>query len=292
MPEPLPEPVPEPVADVVADVVAAPDDMLPAADEGEDEDTPDEAAIAAMLANVVAAPPEGPDPLDRLSRIENPAEPAAGERSARPSLFGARRPAAPAAAAEKPAERTPRAGEPVTRMRAPAPRPAEPARPVSPSPDELASPRLVPMRERLAATATPDPSPPVHERRERPRIGRIVVSVQPPSGPTPASDAEQDVVAAAVTLIVARAADLAGQVDPEQKVPVDLVLEHCRDTIERVIAILARASSTEVQRIMGDLGEVQDLIMLMLLEKGHAPADDAITLLLQIRRELETLRAA
>jgi hypothetical protein len=95
-----------------------------------------------------------------------------------------------------------------------------------------------------------------------------------------------------VTLIVARAADLAGQVNPDEKVPVDLVLEHCRETTERVIAILARSTSAEVQRITGDLGEVQDLIMLMQLEKGHAPADDAITLLLQIRRDLETLRAA
>jgi hypothetical protein len=34
-----------------------------------------------------------------------------------------------------------------------------------------------------------------------------------------------------------------------------------------------------------------DTIMLMQLEKGHAPADDALTLLLQLKRELETLRA-
>ena len=40
-----------------------------------------------------------------------------------------------------------------------------------------------------------------------------------------------------------------------------------------------------------DLGEVMDLILLMQLERGHAPADDALTLILQLRRELETLRA-
>jgi hypothetical protein len=34
-----------------------------------------------------------------------------------------------------------------------------------------------------------------------------------------------------------------------------------------------------------------DLILLMQLERGHAPADDALTLILQLRRELETLRA-
>ncbi|MFP5479505.1 MAG: hypothetical protein ACLGIE_07430, partial [Alphaproteobacteria bacterium] len=71
-----------------------------------------------------------------------------------------------------------------------------------------------------------------------------------------------------------------------------LVLEHGRETTERLITILSRANSPELLRIKGDLGEVQDLIMLMQLEKGHAPADDALTLILQLRRELETLRAA
>ena len=86
--------------------------------------------------------------------------------------------------------------------------------------------------------------------------------------------------------------DLAGEIDPEAKVPVDLVLEHGRETAEEVMSILSEGRSEGLRRIKGSLGEVQDLIMLMQLEKGHAPADDALMLLLQIRRDLETLRAA
>jgi hypothetical protein len=70
---------------------------------------------------------------------------------------------------------------------------------------------------------------------------------------------------------------------------VDLILDHSRETVEQVIALLGPARSTGLRRVLGDLGEIQDIIMLMQLEKGHAPADDALTLLLQIRRDLETL---
>jgi hypothetical protein len=108
----------------------------------------------------------------------------------------------------------------------------------------------------------------------------------------PVSAVEQALLDEAVGLIVARTAELVGEVNPDEKVPVDLILDHGRETAERLMAILSRATSPEIRRIKGDLGEVQDLIMLMQLEKGRAPADDALTLLLQLRRELETLRAA
>ncbi|NJS39403.1 MAG: hypothetical protein HC783_10705 [Rhodobacteraceae bacterium] len=81
-------------------------------------------------------------------------------------------------------------------------------------------------------------------------------------------------------------------IDPEEKLPIDLILEHGRETTEQVMDLLSRGGSAALRRINGDLGEVLDLIMLMQLEKGHAPADDTVTLLLQIRRDLETLRAA
>ena len=69
----------------------------------------------------------------------------------------------------------------------------------------------------------------------------------------------------------------------------DLILDHARETGERVQALVARGQSDAMRRINSDVGEVMDLIMLMQLEKGHAPADDALTLILQLKRELETL---
>ena len=101
---------------------------------------------------------------------------------------------------------------------------------------------------------------------------------------------EQGLVDEAVGLIAVRSAGLAGVVDPEGKVPVDMILEHARETSEQLQNVVSRGRSEEMRRISSDVGEVLDLIMLMQLEKGHAPADDALTLLLQLKRELETLR--
>jgi hypothetical protein len=130
------------------------------------------------------------------------------------------------------------------------------------------------------------------ERRARPRIAARVVSVRPAPAPTAIGGQDQDILDAAIALVMTRAADLAGWIDPEAKVPVDQILQHGRETAERLSEIIGRGQSESLRRIKGDIGEVLDLIMLMQLEKGHAPADDALTLLLQIRRELETLRAA
>ena len=92
-------------------------------------------------------------------------------------------------------------------------------------------------------------------------------------------------------LITERSVALGAEVDPEGKVPVDLILEHARETGEQVMTIVSRGQSDAMRRINEDLGGVLDTITLMQLEKGHAPADDALTLILQLKRELETLRA-
>jgi hypothetical protein len=133
------------------------------------------------------------------------------------------------------------------------------------------------------------------ERRERTRIAARpvlsapVAAVEPPVS-IPA--AEKDLLDSAIRQIEARSAELAALIDPDEKIPVDMILDHSRETIEQVIAVLGPARSDGLRRIVGDLGEIQDIVMLMQLEKGHAPADDALTLLLQIRRDLETLYAA
>jgi hypothetical protein len=125
------------------------------------------------------------------------------------------------------------------------------------------SPRAIMRREPKAEADTPAP------RRERPRIAARAM----PAAPAPA------------------ATPTVSEVDPEAKVPVDLILDHARETGELLSAVVSRGQSSEMRRINNDLGGVMDTIMLMQLEKGHAPADDALTLLLQLKRELETLRA-
>jgi hypothetical protein len=155
-----------------------------------------------------------------------------------------------------------------------------------PSPQDIVAPRVTisrVAREEGAST----------ERRERPRIAPRVQPAEP-AAPTALQElpaAEKLLLDQAVTLIVARSTELADQIDPDERLPVDLILENCRETAEQVQTLLNRGGTTHMRRISTSLGEVQDLIMLMQLERGHAPADDALTLILQLRRELETLRA-
>jgi hypothetical protein len=155
---------------------------------------------------------------------------------------------------------------------------------------DLATPRFVPMRDR-PQSGSGSGEPPRSDRRERARIARIVsaepVAVEPVTVPA----AEVDLLDNAIQHIVARSAELIGTVDPDEKISVDAILDHSRETIEQVLSLLGQARSTGLRRVVDDLGEIQDIIMLMQLEKGHAPADDALTLILQIRRDLETLRA-
>jgi hypothetical protein len=152
--------------------------------------------------------------------------------------------------------------------------------------DAQFSPRAIMARER---PIDPEAAAP---RRERPRIAARAVAASAPPVAVDVPPVEAALVDAALEVIVARSADLHDVIDPESKVPVDTILDHTRETTERVMEIIARAQSEELRRINGDLSEVLDLILLMQLEKGHAPADDALTLILQLRRELETLRAA
>lgn len=288
---------------------------------------PDDAVIAAMLASAAATPSQSRTARERPQRdgaaAKGPTTAPPGARAGAPQLFGSRKttaenatdqpaPGYPEAASEMEARadietdrpdtetpvteapaRQPRTAEPVARIRAvagaraPSSQPAE--EPVGPT----ASPRVAVLRDRRPEPATPERT----ERRERPRIAARIATAAPAPiapdlavGPIPAT--EQALLEQAVNLITTRSAALAEMIDPDEKLPVDLILEHGRETTEQVIDLLSRGGSAALRRINGDLGEVLDLIMLMQLEKGHAPADDTITLLLQIRRDLETLLAA
>lgn len=217
-----------------------------------------------------AVPPEEPAPA---MRAERPAD--------RPRLFD-REPRARLVAAVEPST-APLRTTPITRSpRAVAAAPS--AAPAAVAEDQF-SPAAIMRRE----PRTPDAPPP---RRERPRIApRAMPVATAPTSAASVPSSEQALVDEAVGLIVVRSTGLAGVVDPEGKVPVDLILEHARETSEQLQSVVSRGRSDEMRRISSDVGEVMDLIMLMQLEKGHAPADDALTLLLQLKRELETLRA-
>ena len=260
------------------------------------EDLAEDTAEAAELDIVEELEPEPepdlapePEPAPRPEPTPAPSAPVE-----RPSLFKRDprpRPAEPAAPPREerapPMERRPREA-PIQRLPAAARAAAAPAAPAAPAMDEaMFSPMAIMRRDQQAATDQPAP------RRERPRIAARAVPTSPAPAAAPAVDIGQDggLADEAIAMIKARAAALESEIDFDAKVPVDLILEHTRETGEQVMAVVSRGRSDAMRRINSDLGEVLDHIMLMQLEKGHAPADDALTMILQLRRELETLRA-
>jgi hypothetical protein len=265
---------------------------LRAEPEDEGEGTP----IAELEAETPAPEPEpqldAKEPAaETVIEVPEP-EVAAPRPISRPRLFDREPLAQPSEAVARPrpdptphATPIPRSPAP-PRIPAPAAATSPPVRP-SAADESQYSPRAIMMRERRVETEAPAP------RRERPRIAARAVSA-PAGPPEPVQIAAADLALLdeAIDLIVARSTGLEQEIDPEARVPVDQILDHSRETTEEVIAILSRGRSEDLRRINSDLGEVLDVIMLMQLEKGHAPADDALTLLLQLRRELETLRAA
>lgn len=136
--------------------------------------------------------------------------------------------------------------------------------------------------------------PKVGVQDARPRVRIAARPTVPVVAPTREAISPEDrvVVNAAVTLLMSNAADLSAQLGATETVPMGMVLDHSLAATQQVGEILAQSDAQEIRRIASDLGEVQDLMTLMQLEKGAAPADDALTLLLQIRRDLETLLAA
>lgn len=278
-----PAPGAEPLPDL-SSLRATPEEIAASAELNEQElaEEPEDMTAATAADDDWQKPePEQPEPEE--ARPEPPVT--RPDRSTR--LFD-RTPSPAESAAPPPAERMPRA-TPVSRSPAP-PRAAAPVaapEPTSAPADEAQfSPRAIMMRERRAEPEAPAP------RRERTRITARAQPVSAaPAAPAPVSGSEQALVDEALDLILSRSAALEREIDPDSKVPVDLILDHARETGEQIQAVVARGKSEPLRRINGDLGEVMDLILLMQLERGHAPADDALTLILQLRRELETLRA-
>jgi hypothetical protein len=284
----------------MAEANEAPEDMF---DQVEDEadteqvaaerDVAEETALAEEPFEEESATEEGSAegafdlPAEPEPQPDAPPPPKPATPVERPRLFG-RAPSPKAAEpVAPPAPPPPQARTvPISRLPASARATAAPAAPPPPALDEAQfSPRAIMMRDRPAGNDQPAP------RRERARIAaRAMPAAGSPVASAPEIGTDRGVADEAVALILLRSAELEREIDPEAKVPVDLILDHARETGDLLQAVVSKGKSDAMRRINGDLGEMLDLIMLMQLEKGHAPADDALTLLLQLRRELETLR--
>ena len=72
------------------------------------------------------------------------------------------------------------------------------------------------------------------------------------------------------------------------------IVEQCINAVEHLVDTFSQDESgcEAADAFIDDLSEATDMMVLMQVEAGHAPAADAVTLLLQLRRDLEMQLAA
>ena len=98
----------------------------------------------------------------------------------------------------------------------------------------------------------------------------------------------------AVRFLQRRGATLFDAVRTAQPGQTKPVLDQCVDTVEHLIDLFSSddSGSQMADDFIDDLSEAAEVMVLMQVEKGDAPAADAATLLLQLRREMEMKIAA
>ncbi|MCR8725024.1 hypothetical protein [Frigidibacter sp. ROC022] len=166
---------------------------------------------------------------------------------------------APAPAAEAP-EQTARSDAPANRAAAPSDSAAAPARP-------------------SRSSAPPAGQKPYPKPTSKPL---------PSAGKGPVPDLSQ-VCNTAVALLRDRARDLSKALPSYGPKPAPKVFGHCMETME---ALVERVSSAGVPDLSDLVLDTADAIVLLQGEGGVAQAADSVTLLLQLRRDLETRIAA
>ncbi|PWE31396.1 hypothetical protein DDZ14_12845 [Maritimibacter sp. 55A14] len=155
-----------------------------------------------------------------------------------------------------------------------APNPAADTPVTAPEPAPAAPPRA-PAADRAppetAEAAAPPPAPPVAE----------------PSAGEAASPAPH---AAAAALLRARAETLSRELEASEDDAFGAVLGQCTETMDEIADLFMEhePEDAEPSPLHEDVMEASELMLLLRLEEGGEQAEDAITLLLQLRRDIET----
>jgi hypothetical protein len=127
------------------------------------------------------------------------------------------------------------------------------------------------------------------------RVRTMQRPVPPPPVPTPAAGPDVlQIRSQAVAYLRTRAAELDKLIDSLAELPEKRVLGFCLETVEELVEKVSALD--EPDPTLADIEEMvleaADVIMLLQSEDGIEPATDAITLLLQLRRDLEARVAA
>ena len=99
--------------------------------------------------------------------------------------------------------------------------------------------------------------------------------------------ASRDIHRTALERISAGAGGLLSELGSPSAPLADLVLDHCMETVEDLAARLPDADD-----LYDPVQEANDLIVLLHLERNETAAENAVTALLQLKRDLEVALAA
>ncbi len=98
----------------------------------------------------------------------------------------------------------------------------------------------------------------------------------------------------ALNYLRSRATELEGFLPARNPENLSEILEHCAKTTDHLVEIVTAKGTGDVNvvNLQDDMMEAADVVLLMQMEAGEGPAADAVTLLLQLQRELEAKIAA
>lgn len=141
-----------------------------------------------------------------------------------------------------------------------------------------------------AAARQPDPTP-------KPVETPAVPEAKAPEPAQPTAEIipiDPELFANAGQFLRRRGDTLAGLLDDTAPGETDNMLEQCVEAVEHLIDMFSNDDSgcDAVDAFIDDLTEASEMMVLMQVEAGDGPAADAVTLLLQLRREIDMRLAA
>lgn len=140
-----------------------------------------------------------------------------------------------------------------------------------------------------------EPAPPPATARAQPAADKDAGAA--PSAPTPAAVVKVENVTLftdAIRYLKRRGDGLADSASSLGEGKAQPLIGQCVDAVEHLIDLFSQDESgcPASDAFFDELAEAQDMMVLMQVEAGDGPAADAVTLLLQLRREMEMQLAA
>lgn len=155
------------------------------------------------------------------------------------------------------------------------------------SPSEPMSPADIPSR---TPTAKPDPMP----TRDAVQTKEIPASSDAPELPSAPKVENVELFVDAVKFLKRRGDGLAEKAKEMGEGNAKPLVENCVDAVEHLVDLFSQDESgcEAADAFIDELSDASDMMVLMQVEDGDAPAADAVTLLLQLRRDMEMQMAA